>query len=139
VPYDVATSDPNRVQVWLDAVRAAGLEPQIAFEHLRSDRCPSAPCTLPSRSVYGANVRAFLARFGSVKVFTAWNEANHVSQPTASRPEAVAGYYLELRSACSSCTIVAGDVLDSGSYVQWLRRFRASPRRICGGCTTTRT
>jgi hypothetical protein len=71
-------------------------------------------------------VTAFLARFPQVRTFTAWNEANHVSQPTATRPEAAAGYYDELSAACPTCTIVAGDVLDSGSYVSWLRRFQAA-------------
>jgi len=61
-----------------------------------------------------------------VKTYTTWNEANHESQPTASAPVAVAGYYDELRSACPGCTIVAADVIDSGSYVQWLERFRAA-------------
>jgi hypothetical protein len=45
----------------------------------------------------------------------------------ADDPEAVAAYYDELRAACAGCTIVAGDVLDSGSYRSWLERFlRAS-------------
>jgi hypothetical protein len=39
---------------------------------------------------------------------------------------AVAGYYDELRSACPSCTVVAADVIDSGSYVNWLRHFRSA-------------
>jgi hypothetical protein len=71
-------------------------------------------------------VSAFLARYPQVRTYTSWNEANHVSQPTANRPEAAAGYYDELRAACPACTIVAGDVLDSGSYLSWLRRFRAA-------------
>ncbi len=55
------------------------------------------------------------------------NEANHASQPVADDPEAVARYYDALRAACPACTIVAGDVLDSGSYRRWLQRFlRAS-------------
>ena len=32
---------------------------------------------------------------------------------------------MQLRAACPSCTVVAGDVLDSGSYVNWLRRFQS--------------
>jgi hypothetical protein len=44
-----------------------------------------------------------------------------------SQPQAVAAYYDELRAACAGCTVVAGDVLDSGSYRRWLERFlRAS-------------
>ena len=124
VPYDAASSQPDRVEAWLAAVQAAGLEPHIAFEHLSGDRCPGSPCTLPSRASYRAAVGAFVARFPQVRTYTAWNEANHVSQPTANRPEAAAGYYDELKAACKSCTVVAGDVLDSGSYVNWLRRFR---------------
>jgi hypothetical protein len=71
-------------------------------------------------------VRRFVARFPQVHTYTTWNEANHVSQPVAFRPEAVAGYYEELRAACRSCTVVAGDVLDSGSYIRWIDRFRAA-------------
>jgi hypothetical protein len=127
VPWDAATSEPQAVQAWLDAVRAAGMTPHVAFEHLASDRCPNRPCTTPSAAQYGAAVRRFIALFPQVKTYTTWNEANHVSQPVAEDPEAVAGYYGQLRAACTSCTIVAGDVLDSGSYRQWLQRFlRAS-------------
>jgi hypothetical protein len=126
VPYDAATSEPATVKAWLDAVAAAGMTPHVAFEHLTGDRCPSRPCKLPSRAAYAAAVRAFIARFPQVRTYTAWNEANHVSQPTATNPEAAAGYYDELRAACAACTIVAGDVLDSGSYVRWLRRFQAA-------------
>jgi hypothetical protein len=114
------------VQAWLSAVAAAGLQPHVAFEHARGMRCPDAPCSAPSRAAYRAAVRGFVARFPQVRTYTTWNEANHVSQPVASRPEAVAGYYDELRAACPSCTIVAADVIDSGSYTTWLRQFRAA-------------
>lgn len=128
VPWDAATSEPARVQAWLDATAAAGMTPHVAFQHLRSERCPSSPCSAPSRSRYRAAVTAFRSRFPQVTTFTTWNEANHRSQPVASSPETVAGYHEELRSVCPSCTIVAGDVLDSGGYVRWLQRFLdASP------------
>jgi hypothetical protein len=133
VPWDAATSEPQAVQAWLAAGAAAGMTPHVAFEHLASDRCPSRPCTTPTAAEYGAAVRRFVARFPQVRTYTTWNEANHVSQPVADDPEAVAAYYDELRAACRACTIVAGDVLDSGSYRRWLQRFlRAStttPRR----------
>src|SRR3954447_21068130 len=99
------------------------MAPHVAFEHLRSDRCPDAPCTLPTRARYGAAVRAFIARFPQVRTYTTWNEANHQTQPTAEDPAAVAGFYDELRAACPVCTIVAGDVLDSGTYTRWLQSF----------------
>jgi hypothetical protein len=81
---------------------------------------------LPTRAQYGTAVRAFIVRFPQVRTYTAWNEANHASQPVAQHPEAAAGFYEELRAACAGCTIVAGDVLDSGAYVRWLERFQAA-------------
>jgi hypothetical protein len=126
VPWYAATTAPGRVQAWLDAVAAAGLRPHVAFEHARGTRCPALPCSAPSRAAYAQAVRRFAARFPQVRTYTTWNEANHVSQPVADRPEAVAGYYEELRAGCAACTIVAGDVLDSGTYIRWLRRFQAA-------------
>lgn len=126
VPWDAATSEPGAVQTWLDAVAVAGMTPHVAFEHLRADDCPGRPCVVPTQAQYGAAVRRFVARFPQVRTYTTWNEANHASQPVASRPEAVAGYYDQLVAACPSCTVVAGDVLDSGSYANWLRRFLAA-------------
>jgi hypothetical protein len=126
VPWDAATSEPVKVQAWLDAVAAAGATPHVAFEHLRSDRCPGSPCVVPSRSAYASAVRAFIAKWPQVKTYTVWNEGNHTSQPVADRPETVAGYWEDLRTACPGCTVVAGDVVDSGSYVRWLERFAAA-------------
>lgn len=126
VPYDAATSEPGVVDAWLAATSAAGMVPEVAFEHLRSSRCPGTPCTAPSAAAYGAAVRAFVARWPQVRTYTTWNEANHESQPVASRPELVAAYYDQLVAACPGCTVVAGDVLDSGSYGSWLRRFLAA-------------
>ena len=125
-PWNAATSEPARVQAWLDAVAAAGMTPHVAFEHLRTDNCPGSPCVLPTRAQYRAAIDAFRARWPQVTTFTTWNEANHSSQPVAERPEIVAGYWAELTAACPGCTIVAGDVLDSGSYVRWLQRFEAA-------------
>ncbi len=125
-PWNAATSEPARVQAWLDAVAAAGMTPHVAFEHLRTDHCPGSPCVLPTRAQYREAFDAFRARFPQVTTFTTWNEANHSSQPVAERPEVVAGYWAELTAACPGCTVVSGDVLDSGSYVRWLKRFQAA-------------
>jgi hypothetical protein len=142
VPWDAATAQPQAVAAWLAAVRAAGMAPHVAFEHLTTDRCPQRPCTTPTAAQYGAAIRRFAARFPQVRTYMTWNDANHASQPVADNPEAVAAYYDELRAACAGCTVVAGDVLDSGAYRRWLERFiRASTTtpRLCGACTTTAT
>jgi hypothetical protein len=120
------TSEPAVVNGWLAATSAAGMVPEVAFEHLRGDRCPGRPCTTPSVAAYGAAVRAFIARWPQVRTYTTWNEANHTSQPVASRPELVAQFYDQLVAACPGCAVVAGDVLDPGSYGSWLRRFLAA-------------
>jgi hypothetical protein len=117
VPWDAATSQPQAVAAWLAAVRAAGMAPHVAFQHLATDRCPQRPCTTPTAAQYGAAVRRFVALFPQVRTYTTWNEANHASQPVADDPEAVAAYYDELRAACASCTVVAGDVLETGGLV----------------------
>lgn len=126
IPWSAATSEPAYVQSWLDAVAAAGLSPHIVFGRLRSDNCPGSPCVVPTRAQYRAAVDAFRAKWPQVTTFTTWNEANHFTQPVADKPEVVAGYWTELTVACATCTIVAGDVLDSGSYVRWLQRFMAA-------------
>lgn len=126
VPWNAATSEPAAVQAWLDAVAAEGIQPHVAFEHLRTDHCPTSRCTPPSVAQYRAAVDAFIARFPQVRTYTVWNEANHQSQPVRSRPDLVAEYYRQLTAACSSCTVVAGDVLDSGNFTGWLRGFLAS-------------
>jgi hypothetical protein len=126
VPWDAATSEPERVRAWLDAVAAAGLRPHVAFERARGSACPSLPCHVPTRAEYAASARAFLARFPEVTTFTTWNEANHLTQPVENRPEMVAAYYEELRAACPRCTIVAAGVLDWSDYIGWLERFRAA-------------
>jgi hypothetical protein len=103
------------------------MAPHVAFEHLATDRCPGQPCAAPTAGQHGAAIRRFVVRFPQVRNYTTWNEANHASQPVAADPEAVARYHDALRGACPACTIVAGDVLDSGSYRRWLQHFlRAS-------------
>lgn len=133
VAWNAATTEVAYVQSWLDAVADAGLTPHVVFGRQRTDDCPGSPCVVPTRAQYRAAVEAFHTRWPQVTTFTTWNEANHYTQPVADRPEAVAGYWSELTAACPGCTIVAGDVLDSGAYVRWLERFKAAaptmPRR----------
>jgi hypothetical protein len=126
VGWDAVTRETAHVDAWLAAVAAAGLEPHVAFQHTRGQDCSTGACSLPSAAQYGAAVAAFRARWPQVRTFTAWNEANHVSQPTADRPDMAAAYYRELAARCGDCQVVAGDVLDSGAYTSWLRQFLAA-------------
>src|SRR5687768_3207450 len=66
VPFDAALTEPANVQAWLAAAAASGLQPHVAFEHVRLSRCPARPCVAPTRAEYGRAVRAFLGRFPQV-------------------------------------------------------------------------
>src|SRR5215207_7405332 len=84
-------------------------------------------CKAPSQSRYKAAVKAFRKEFPFTKVFTPWNEVNHISQPTYRKPKLAAKYYKSMKSVCKKCTVIAADVLDSSDVRSYLRKFnRAS-------------
>jgi hypothetical protein len=123
-PWDAITTEPQRLDDWLQAARAADVEPLVAFNHARSDQCPKKPCRLPSVGAYRAAFKAFYAKYPWVRSVSPWNEANHQSQPTGKHPKRAAQYYNVVRSVCHGCRIVAADVLDSTNLKKWLRIFR---------------
>ena len=124
IAWNAIFEEPDRVAAWLDAAAAAGIEPLVAFDHDRADRCPSAPCRLPSVDAYEAAVRAFVAAYPQVRTITPWNEANHAAEPTAGRPDRAAAYYNAARRACADCTLVAADVIDGPGMLAWLAGYR---------------
>ena len=77
---------------------------------------------------YRSAVKRFAKEYPWVKTYGAWNEANHVSQPTAKNPKLAAKYFLALRSVCRSCSIVAADVLDSKAMPTWLAKFKRNAK-----------
>jgi hypothetical protein len=124
VAWNAIWEDPDRVASWLHSALASGVQPLVAFDHDRGDRCPSAPCALPGVGAYEAAVRAFLAAYPQVRLITPWNEANHAAEPTAGRPDQAAAYYNAARRACPSCTLVAADVIDGPGMLSWLAEYR---------------
>src|SRR3954471_928552 len=40
-PWNSIFAEPDRLAAWLQAARAAGVEPLVAFEHARGDQCPA--------------------------------------------------------------------------------------------------
>jgi hypothetical protein len=131
VPYDVAV-DPAQLARYapvLELARARGVRMLVSFA-----ASARAPARLPSVRSYRRAVRAFRARFPWVHDLGAWNEANHVSQPTARHPGQAARLYNVLRAECRHCRIVAADVLDQAGFATWVRRFRRVARapRIWG-------
>jgi hypothetical protein len=130
-PYDVATAH-NRAslysfEVWLADAHAAGIQPLVAFYHNAS-----SPKKMPSTATYAKDVKLFLAMFPQVKLLQPWNEDNRgnvggkggYDSPT---PKQSAEYYLALKKACESCTIVGLDVLDStdpSATISYINKFK---------------
>lgn len=132
VPWNAAR-DPVALAAAESYVRAARAHGVDTLVHL-TGRAPGGIVEpLPSRAAYRSAVGALVAdlRPLGVRTWGAWNEANHSSEPTSHHPERAAEFFLELRAACPSCTIVAADVLTQGSprstgiasYRGWLGRF----------------
>jgi hypothetical protein len=130
VSWDVVSNPQELAQVdaWLEAARSARVTPLVAFGH---DWAEAKRRVLPGPKTYRKAFLRFRARYPWVREYTPWNEANHCSQPTCHRPERAADYYRVVRRACTSCTVVAADVLDQPNMVSWLRAFRrAVPRTM---------
>jgi hypothetical protein len=126
--------DPHTVyltDVWMEQARAAGVQPLVAFN--RNWRA-NGHRKLPSLTLYRKSFRLVRERYPWVTDYSAWNEANHTTQPTSKKPAAAARYYNAMRKDCRTCTIVAADVLDSPDMLQWVKKFKryAPTARIWG-------
>jgi hypothetical protein len=89
---------------------------------------------LPTLRQYRRTVRILRKRYPWVKTMSAWNEANHSSQPTYRRPRRAAQYYNVMREECRGCKVVAADVLGQSNMISWLATFKryANKPRIWG-------
>jgi Glycosyl hydrolase catalytic core len=125
-PWNSIFTEPGRLAEWLNAARAAGVEPLVAFEHARGQPCPAEPCTLPSLGAYTRAVAAFRRAYPWVKLIQPWNEANSATQPTGRHPERAAAYYEAVTRVCPECIVTGADVLDGTNLASWLGRFRAA-------------
>jgi hypothetical protein len=118
----------GQFDAWVKGAQAAGVKPLVAFNRnwrKNGDRY------LPTKFAYLKSFRLIRERYPHITDFSAWNEANHTSQPTAKKPRKAANYYNWLREACRTCTIVAADVLDSSDMPGWIttfKRFAKKPR-----------
>jgi hypothetical protein len=126
--------DPNTVyltDMWMEQARAAGVQPLVAFN--RNWRA-NGHRKLPSLTLYRKSFRLVRERYPWVTDYSAWNEANHTTQPTSKKPAAAARYYNAMRKDCRTCTIVAADVLDSPDMLEWVKKFKryAPTARIWG-------
>jgi hypothetical protein len=158
VGYDVALNpsgpDYTRVAEYVAKAKAAGIEPLVAFEHVRGDasRCDQkkyqkrSVCALPSQKKYESAMKAFLAAFPTVKTIAPWNEVNHFTQPTSRSPKSAAKFTDTVAKLCPTCKLVVADVLDqaddpsakhptftaTAKYIKAFRSALKTKRGICG-------
>jgi hypothetical protein len=121
--YDALTQPWERsdLDAYMAAAHAAGARVLLSFGHSRTT---GKEHYLPTVASFVRQFRAFRARYPWVKDYLTWNEADHCSQPTCKHPERAAQFYLAIRSACPTCTIVAADVLDWSGMLAWIHRFQ---------------
>lgn len=113
---------PGYLRAWLDGAARTGVQPHVAFGI--ADIIPREFGRGPTLGAYRTLVRGFRQRYPEVRVFTPWNEANHVFQPTAQRPKLAWQYHRILRDNCRGCTVLAADVADGRNLDRWLRAFK---------------
>jgi hypothetical protein len=123
VPWDVMRmpDDRERVRVWLDKTRLLGIDPLVAFGRSWDRRGHRA---LPTLSQYRNAFMRFQEMHWDVDTFVPWNEPNHPKQPTWKRPDMAGRFYNAIRAECPSCTIVAGDVLDTPGMTRYTERYQ---------------
>ncbi len=111
VPWNALDNARARTRLvrWLAEAKADGATPLISFDH---DAISNNPRTLPTVREYSNAFLAFRKAYPWVTEFATWDEANYRLEATASDPRRVAAYYLALRRDCTSCTILAADLVD---------------------------
>lgn len=133
-PWDSIFREPERLDAWLRTARAARIEPHVAFNTARSNRCPANPCRLPSVRQYTRAFKAFRRKYPYVRVITPWNEVNSPTQPTGKNPRRAAEFYNAAKANCRRCQVLAADILDLSprTMTRYLRTFnryvRGNPR-----------
>lgn len=129
VPWDFYKGDGQaEATTFMNAARAKNQDVLVMFTARRGcysngKYSKSSACRAPSKKSYTTAFKKFKAAFPWVKTYAPWNEANHVSQPTAKSPKRAADYYAALRANCKGCKILGADVLDQSTVKTWLRSF----------------
>jgi hypothetical protein len=125
VPWDALEHEwaTHRVDLWAAAAAAGRLEPLVTFT-----RGVSRARGVPTPAQFRRAVRAFRARYPSVRTFSTWNEANHCGALTCRTPARVAALYRALKAECAGCTVLAADLLDMPNMARWTRAFVKAAR-----------
>jgi hypothetical protein len=147
VRYDMSwdalsvASQRREATAWMDAAKHDGLNVLVTIDH--SDRVIyrkvkvhgktrrkafSQTRVLPSTAQYIKAFREFRSRFPWVKAFVTWDESNCYCEVSYNKETQIAAFYRGMRAACSSCTILAAEFLDTPARYAvamktWISKF----------------
>jgi hypothetical protein len=128
VPWNVMDNVTLRLAArgFVQGARAAHIHVLV---HASTDDYTIKKAKLPSVATYRHQVSRIVAYFRAlgVREFGTWDEANHARQPTWDHPGQAALFFREMYRAakrhCSSCAVVALDVLDQVGVESYMRSF----------------
>jgi len=124
------TGQQGEVAAFMNAARANNQDVLVTFTAHRG--CFTGrrylrirACRAPSASAYRQSFREFDRLYPWVRTYSAWNEVNHVSQPTFRSPRLAVRYYSVLRREArrGRFRVMAADVLDTSNMERYLRDF----------------
>jgi len=121
VPYDAMHDLALRTWLdgWMAGAKANGLTPLVTFDRSRKRTSHN-----PSAAQMATSLKDVRKRYPFVKEFATWNEANINKQPAT-----VARWWLAMRKACPTCTVLGADLLDRANVGSWARRFVKAAKR----------
>jgi len=128
VPWNIM-DNPGQLTAATVYVRTARAHGFAVLLHVSTDNYTIKKAKLPSVEAYRSKVGRMVRYFRplGVRDFGAWNEANHASQPTYRSPTRAAAFFREMyrlvKPSCSSCGVVALDVLDQTGVERYMKTF----------------
>ncbi|HEV2062768.1 MAG TPA: glycosyl hydrolase, partial [Solirubrobacteraceae bacterium] len=114
-----------QVRLWLETARREGIQPLVGFGH---GWIGWTRIYLPKRREFARAFRAFRRAYPWVRHYITWNEANHCSQPTCTKPRRTARFFDTIVRQCPRCRVVAAAVLAAPNMATWIKRFRRAAR-----------
>jgi hypothetical protein len=107
---------------WFAGAKLDNMEPLVTIAR---SRIPSQISVNPSPARLASEFKKWRKRWpGQVNKVSTWNEAN-----LGKKPEMVAKWWLALRKACPSCTVLGADLLDEPKVLDWAAKFVKAAKR----------
>jgi hypothetical protein len=132
VPWDFKRAgELAEVDAFMSAARAHRQDVLVTFTAHRGcfdgrRYSRARECRAPSARAFRRAFLGFDDSYPWVHTYSAWNEVNHISQPTFTRPRLAVRYYRVLRRAHRhrGFRVMAADLLDTANMHRYLRAFR---------------